>query len=427
MKVTVKTLGCKVNQSESASIEGVLRINNYEVVNHSANPHIIIINTCSVTAKSDNQSRQLIRKAVKSGARVIVTGCYAQLNSDEISSMDGVDLIIGNSGKINILEYLKKIEKINGKPYTDVKPPTDLLKSQFYYSNRSRAFLKIQDGCNNSCSYCTVPLARGKSRSLSQEEVVDTTRKLVCDGYREVVLTGIHIGTYGFNLTPPSSLPDIVKRLVYGFPQLRIRLSSVEPQEVGTEILSLIGDGFICPHLHIPMQSGSNKILKAMNRGYTAEAYEQVINKIVTSYPEISIGTDLIVGFPGESDKDFNDTVNLVNILPLSYIHVFPYSRRPNTEASQMIDQVDDRVKKERIKYIIAISNMKKNIYRSRNIGRVLDVIVEQKASNNGYYKGISDNYLRVFLLSKAKLGRERLKARVISLTEDGIIAEPLD
>lgn len=427
MKVTIQTLGCKVNQSESAFIEGVLKSNNYEVVNNSDNPDIFIINTCTVTAKSDYQSRQLIRKAVKSGARVIATGCYTQLRVDEVKTIEGIDLVISNSDKRDILYYLDKLKKINREPLTEEPSPFTSLTSQHYHSNRSRAFLKIQDGCNFSCSYCTVPLARGKSRSLSQSEVIKTAKKLVYDGYKEVVLTGIHIGAYGIDLDPKCSLLDIVKRLVDNIPGIRIRLSSLEPQEIGNELIRLIKDGSVCPHLHIPIQSGSNKILRAMNRGYTTEFIEQVINNIITGYPNMSIGTDLIVGFPGENDKDFNDTVNTINKLPLSYLHVFPYSRRPNTTASLFPDQVNSRVKKDRINSVIAINEMKKKSYMTRNIGQILDVIVEQKDTNDLYYRAISDNYLRIFVMSRVLVAGERLKVRVTSLTEMGLIGEVLN
>ncbi|MBI5664748.1 MAG: tRNA (N(6)-L-threonylcarbamoyladenosine(37)-C(2))-methylthiotransferase MtaB [Nitrospirae bacterium] len=427
MKVAIQTLGCKVNQTESASIEGILISNNYEVVNYTDNPDIIVINTCTVTAKSDYQSRQLIRKAVRSGARVIATGCYAQLKADEVSSIEGIDIIIGNSGKTDILNYLAKLKNKDGKPVTDVGPPDASLTNQFYHSNRSRAFLKIQDGCNFSCSYCTVPLARGKSRSLARKDVINSARRLVNDGYKEVVLTGIHIGGYGLDFTPQSSLADIVKRLVDNFPQLRIRLSSIEPLEIGHEIISLIVDGSICPHLHIPIQSGSNNILRSMNRRYDTKLIEQVINNIITHYPNVALGTDIIVGFPGESDKDFNDTVNLINKLPLTYLHVFPYSMRPNTEASQLNNQVNSRVKKSRIKLINEINKMKKKTYMARNIGRNLDVIVEDKDLTSRYYRAISDNYLRVILMSDAVAAGDRLKVRVTSLTENGMIAEPLN
>lgn len=427
MKVAIQTLGCKVNQSESASITGILKSNNYEVVNHADNPDVIIINTCTVTAKSDYQSRQLIRKAVRSGARVIATGCYTQLKADEVSTIEGIDIIIGNSGKRDILNYIRKLKVKKDKPLMDVVSPTASLTTQHYHSNRSRAFLKIQDGCNFACSYCTIPLARGKSRSLGQGDVINAAKKLVYDGYNEVVLTGIHIGAYGLDFRPQGSLFDIVKRLVDNFPQLRIRLSSIEPREVNEDIIALIKDGSICPHLHIPLQSGSNDILRAMNRGYTTEFFEHVINSLITCYPGISIGTDLIVGFPGESDKDFNATVNLLHKLPLTNIHVFPYSRRSNTKASLFSDQIKNKVKKDRINAIIAISEMKKKTYMTENIGRILDVIVEQQDLSNAYYRAISDNYLKVFLASGAFAAGERLKVRVTSLTEIGLIAEPLN
>jgi len=427
LRVAIRTLGCKVNQSESASMEGILKYNNYDIVNYADKPDIIIINTCTVTAKSDYQSRQYIRKAVRSGARVIATGCYAQLKADEISSIEGINIIIGNSGKVEILDYLKKLEKENDKPFKDVGPPTTSLINQNYHSNRARAFLKIQDGCNFSCTYCTIPLARGNSRSLSQEEVMNAAKKIVSDGYKEVILTGIHIGAYGLDLAPKSTLVDLVKRMVDSFPHLRIRLSSIEPQEVGHDLISLIKDGSICPHLHIPLQSGSNRILRAMNRGYTIEFFEQVINNIITCCPDISVGTDLIVGFPDESDKDFNDTVNLINKLPLTYLHAFPYSKRPNTAASLLNNQISSRVKKDRIKTIITINEMKKMSYMIRNIGRILDVIVEQNDAMDRYYRAITDNYLRVYVMSKAIITGRRLKVRVTSLTGTELIAEPLN
>jgi threonylcarbamoyladenosine tRNA methylthiotransferase MtaB len=427
LKVAIQTLGCKVNQSESASIEGILRSNNYEIVNYADNPDIIIINTCTVTAKSDHQSRQLIRKAVRSGARVIAAGCYTQLKADEVSKIGGIDIIIGNSGKVDILNYLNKLNKINGKPFTDVGSPTASLTAQPYHSSRSRAFLKIQDGCNFSCSYCTVPLARGKSRSLTPSDVITAASRLASDGYKEVVLTGIHIGTYGLDLTPKGSLIEILKRLVDNLPQLRIRLGSIEPHEFRDEFIKLIADGAVCPHLHIPVQSGSDKILKAMNRGYATDFFKQVINNIITSYPDISIGTDLIVGFPGESDKDFNDTVKFINMMPLSYLHVFPYAKRPNTKASLFSDQVSDKIKKERVNSIIEIGKIKKKTYMMKNIGSILDVIVENRSKTNGFYTAISDNYLRLFIKSNTIGSGKRLKVRVTSLTETGLIAEPLE
>jgi threonylcarbamoyladenosine tRNA methylthiotransferase MtaB len=426
MKIAIQTLGCKVNQSESASIEGALLSNNYEIVSLKDNPDVCIINTCTVTGKSDIQSRQVIRRAIKSGAKVIATGCYAQLRSDEISKLEGLDLIIGNSGKGDIVQYIQDMGNDKGKPKNDVASPTVSLKMQPYFSSRSRAFLKLQDGCNFSCSYCTVPRARGRSRSLEEEAVLKSVEELNRDGYKEIVLTGIHIGSYGLDLKPGSSLLRIVEKITESYPQVRIRLSSLEPREFDKKFLDLMKERNVCPHLHIPLQSGSDRVLKAMNRGYGADFFKQLIHNIITSYPDISIGTDIITGFPGESDKDFNETVKLINELPLSYLHVFPYSKRPDTKASLLSDHVSATIKKERVNTLIDLGKAKKKTYISRHIGHMLDVIVEKKSPIKGYYKAISNNYLRLFVNTDNAIAGERMKVRVISLTDEELIAEPL-
>ena len=432
LKVSIQTLGCKVNQSESAFMEGLLRNNNYEVVKQSENPDICIINTCTVTAKSDYQSRQLIRKSIRSGARVIATGCYAQLRPRELSEIEGLTTIIGNSGKEKIVSVLRAISNTNGqKNYVDkcavaVSSPELPLLTQPYHSTRSRAFLKIQDGCNFSCAYCAIPLARGKSRSLNKDVLLKTVDKLVSDGYREVVVTGIHIGAYGRDRSPRITLLELLENIAADYPGIRIRLSSIEPQEFNTGFLDLIERGSLCPHLHIPLQSGSNTILRKMNRGYTTEFYEQLINTIITGNPDISIGTDLIVGFPGESDNDFNDTVKLIKRSPLSYIHVFPYSRRPDTRASLFAGQVSEKIKKERVNTVIEISNNHKLSYMKRALGKTLNVIVEDNKSINGYFRAISENYLKVFVRTSEIHAKKIIKVKVISLTDDGLVAEPL-
>ncbi len=427
MKVAIQTLGCKVNQSESASIEGILRNNNFEIVEHTDRPDVCIINTCTVTAKSDYQSRQLIRKATRTGARVIATGCYAQLRADEMSTIEGLNLIIGNSEKNNIINYIHKLKMSNGGPSTEVYPPENSLRAQPYYSDRSRAFLKIQDGCNFSCSYCTVPMARGRGRSLSGDDIMKSVEKLCLDGYQEIVLTGIHIGSYGIELNPKSSLLKAVRRISEFYPQIRIRLSSIEPQEFDNELLLLMKSGNVCPHLHIPLQSGSDKILKAMSRGYTADFFEHLINNLITGYPEMSIGTDVIAGFPGETDKNFNDTVKFIETLPLSYLHVFPYSGRPNTKASALKDQVSVKVKKNRVQKLIELGKTKKNNYMKKNLGRILDVIVEKGNVTDDYYNALSDNYLRIFVKSRNLHPGQRLRVKVSSLTDKGLIAKPPD
>lgn len=425
MKISIQTLGCKVNQSESASIEGILRNNDHEIVSPSDDPDICIINTCTVTAKSDYQSRQLVRRAVKSGAKVIATGCYAQLRPDELLKIPGLSLVAGNSVKDSITDHIAGLSD-KGKPETSVEAPSSPLKKTPYYSKRSRAFLKVQDGCNFSCSYCTVPMARGRSRSLKEKDVMSAVKDLVSDGYKEIVITGIHAGFYGLDLTPKSSLHKIVKKLASLHPETRFRLSSIEPREFNEDFMSLLDEKNLCRHLHIPLQSGSDKILKKMNRGYVSTFYEQLINRIITAYPDISIGTDIIAGHPGETEKDFNDTVKFLQKLPLSYMHVFPYSKRPGTASALMNDHVNDVTRKERVKKLLEISSKKKNAYMARHSGHVLNVIVENKTATGGLYKTISDNYLRVLVRSDCLKPGQMTSVRVISLTEKGLIAQPL-
>ncbi|MCK5503544.1 MAG: MiaB/RimO family radical SAM methylthiotransferase, partial [Thermodesulfovibrionia bacterium] len=314
----------------------------------------------------------------------------------------------------------------NNRPSVIVNPPTARLKSAPYYSDRSRAFLKIQDGCNFSCSYCTVPLARGKSRSLAIHDVLASVDRLCSDGYKEIVLTGIHTGSYGTDLKPKSSLFETVKLIAESYPQIRIRLSSIEPREFNEELLLLLKYDNICPHLHIPLQSGSDKILKAMNRGYTTEFYKQLINNIITNYPGVSIGTDVIAGFPGEDERDFDDTVKFIKQLPISYIHVFPYSKRPDTKASLLNDQISEENKKIRVKKLLEIGKNMINHFNSLRLGNILDVIIEDKTKSIGFYNAISDNYIRVLVQSNSLKAGQRLNVKVISLTDRVLIAQPI-
>ncbi len=426
MKIAIQTLGCKVNQSESSSMEGILRDNDYEIVRHDDNPDICIVNTCTVTAKSDYQSRQLIRKAIRSGAKVVATGCYAQLRSEDLRKIEGLNSIIGNSGKHTILSHVQNISTQERASSIEVHEPSDPLSYKPYASSRSRAFLKIQDGCNFSCSYCTVPMARGKSRSLDTASVLRSVNNLVSSGYKEIVLTGIHIGAYGTDLKPESSLLEIVKSIIDSCTDVRIRLSSIEPREFKPEFLEYMKKGRVCRHLHIPLQSGCDNILKKMNRGYSSEYYKQVIHSIVTDYPEISLGTDIIVGFPGETDNDFDSTVRFIKSLPLSYLHAFPYSARPNTRATGLNEHVSKATKKIRVKKLLNLSRKLKYEYNTRYIKTILNVIIEGKSSKSRYYNALSDNYLKILVNSESLEPGQCIPVRVISLTDKGLVAEPL-
>ncbi|MBC8414494.1 MAG: tRNA (N(6)-L-threonylcarbamoyladenosine(37)-C(2))-methylthiotransferase MtaB [Nitrospira sp.] len=425
-KVNIKTLGCKVNQSESASLEAILKDNNYEIVDNESEADICVVNTCTVTAKSDYQSRQFIRRSARAGAKVIATGCYAQTRPEELSVLEGIELVVGNSEKDSLLSHINNLARDVTVASSDGEIEKGKLSQKPYHSGRSRAFLKLQDGCDFSCSYCTVPKARGSSRSLPAVEVMDAFENLQRDGYREVVITGIHIGSYGKDLIPEVSLIDIVKEAALRFPDIRIRLSSIEPQEFDDEFLSLIQQGRVCPHLHIPLQSGSDRILRLMNRGYNTYEYKQLINKIITVCPDISIGTDLITGFPGESEQDFTDTVNYLRQIPFTYFHVFPYSKRPDTAAENMDGQISGTLKKERVKKLRHISDEFKKIYILKQLGRQLNVIVEYNNDNNMYNNALSENYLKISLKSKGLKPGKLVPVMIKSITDTMIIGEPL-
>lgn len=410
-------------------MQGALKERGYEIVSEIDNPDVCIVNTCTVTAKSDYQSRQMIRRAIKSGAKVIATGCYAQLRSEELSNIKGINLILGNSHKDKLPEYLDNPKFISGpnntSPIEFIENPIAPLVVQPYFSNRTRAFLKIQDGCNFSCSYCTVPMARGKSRSLNFHDLLKAADKFSSDGYKEIVLTGIHVGSYGLDLNPQSDLLEIVKKIVKTYPDIRLRLSSIEPREFDPELLSFINEGSVCTHLHIPLQSGSDKILKAMNRGYNISYYRKLIDEIVSTCPNISIGTDIISGFPGEDDREFENTTKLLEALPFSYIHVFPYSRRPDTKALLLPEHVNKTTKRERVKIISHISKNKKNNYISKQLGKRLDVIIEKKDIISDFYKAISDNYLRPLVKANNLFLGQRLKIKAISCQNGELLGTP--
>jgi len=383
MKVSVLTLGCRVNQSESDIIEGNLKKFGWSIVGLSEYPDYCIVNTCTETAKSDYQSRQLIRRAVRSGAKVIVTGCYSQLRPDEIRKIGGVVDIVENNKKLNIIKMLSN----NNESIT------------FSYSNKSRPYLKVQDGCNLTCTYCTVPMARGRSRSLEISESLKRAKEIEANGYKEIVLTGINLGSYGHDLIPKVKLSDLLKILLKETKISRIRLSSIEIKEVDNEIFELLQEQRICKHLHLPLQSGDDTILRLMNRMYTSKEYVTTIENIINRVPDIAIGTDVILGFPGEGDKEFLNTKRLLDSLPIAYMHIFPFSSRPNTLASKMSMQNAPSVKRARFNELNALNMKKKNAYILSQINKTLDIIIEGQCTDNTSL-GTSSNYLKVKMTS---------------------------
>jgi threonylcarbamoyladenosine tRNA methylthiotransferase MtaB len=404
IKVGLTTLGCKVNQCESALLAEDLQQKDYALVPFNSVADIYIINTCSVTAFSDFQARQLIRRAHRTNAqaKIIVTGCYAQIAATDIKELEGVSIVVGNDQKNTIPEILQSgAANTNGIFVQDIfnqKQFCGIPPSRFI--GRTRAFLKIQDGCNSFCSYCIVPYARGNSRSMPQKEMLDAVANLSEHGYREIVLTGIHLGTYGHDLNPQTNLTDLLHKITGQTKNIRIRLSSIEPREISDDLLHLFNKkDIICPHLHIPLQSGSDKILQLMKRDYGAAFYRKLVEKIVLTVDDIAIGVDVMVGFPSEEEDDFNSTLNLLQEIPVAYLHVFPYSERPQTSARNIHPKVTEAVKKQRAAIIRDLGIKKREEFTRRFLDKQLHVLVENnKDKKTGLMKGFSQNYLPVLI-----------------------------
>jgi len=404
LKVALSTLGCKVNQYESAGILEALDKTIFSTVPFNAKADLYIINTCTVTKKTDYQSRQLIRRTIKNNpeALIIVTGCYAQVASDDIARIPGVTLIAGTAEKKNIPALIRDIAKDNPQVLVGdighAREFSGLFPERF--PGHTRAFLKIQDGCNSYCSYCIVPFTRGRSRSLPEKEVTSRLEILAREHYKEIVLTGIHLGMYGRDLLPPSNLFNIMAMVETKGVVKRLRLSSIEITEISDDIISLMANSrTLCHHLHIPLQSGDDKILFAMKRHYTSDFFKNRLYKIHETIPDIAIGLDVMTGFPGEDEESFRKTLKFIEELPVAYLHVFPYSERPGTAASSFPDKVEEDRKKERARILREIGGNKRGAFADRFRGKQLSVLVEdEKDRVTGLMKGYSGNYIPVLI-----------------------------
>lgn len=378
MKVAIYSLGCKVNIYESEFVISLLKKNNYEIVNFNEKADIYIINTCSVTNESDRKSRKAISLAKKNNkdAIIVVMGCYSQVKADEID--DDVDIIIGNKYKSKIIELIEEciLKKEKIKQIENLRNTSFENMEITKFDNHTRAFVKIQDGCNAFCSYCIIPYTRGGIRSKKEEDVIKEITNLVNNGYKEIILTGIHTGKYGIDIN--SSLEILLNKLVKIKGIYRIRLSSIEINEITDGIIDLIKNNKVmAKHLHIPLQSGSNTILKLMNRKYDLDYFLSKIEDIKKQIKDISITTDLIVGFPNEDDLCFEETLNTLNKIKFMHIHTFPYSKRECTKASVMPNQVDGNIKKKRVRKVLEISNKYESEFYQSNIGKTMDGVAE--------------------------------------------------
>ena len=426
MKIFFVTLGCKVNQYESEAMRKIFEAAGYTVAEEISAADVVVVNTCTVTAVSSQKSRQMIRRAanVNRNCILVVVGCYAQSEPQVVSAIDGVDVIIGTKDHTRIVELVEAAFANRGEKIFRVGNVDDIrdFEELPHTPHRTRAFLKIEDGCDNRCAYCIIPNVRGRVRSRSLESIRAECVELKAAGYKEIVLTGIHIGAYGRDLRGVS-LVDAVQTVLDAADPLRLRLGSIESAELTDELIDLLKrDSRLCNHVHLPLQSGSDEILRAMRRPYTTKNFSELTARLIAEVPEISIGTDLIVGFPGETDELFAETLNFIRRQPFSKIHVFPFSARRGTLAATLPNQIAPQVKKSRAVSAVELSRAKSENFSSRLIGRTVEIIAE--TSTGGIVDGLTKNYVRVYVPDVGIRLGEVVRVKIERLHADGVFGK---
>ena len=429
-RIALHTLGCKLNYAETAVIGKQFIAHDYIVVGIDDQADVVVINSCSVTLHADRECRQLVRRAIRHSpdAFVAVVGCYAQLQSDQIAGIFGVDLVIGTQDKASLFDIINMKKKkqpaeirVSCIDDNDFRPA-----SSAGFEDRTRAFLKVQDGCDYRCTYCTIPQARGKSRSATIGEILRQARDAVGLGYKELVLTGVNVGDYGKN--NGTNLLALLKQLVTVDSLKRIRISSIEPNLLTDELLDFwFAHDILCHHWHIPLQSGSDTILQKMQRRYISRIYAERIERIKSNIPTAGIGSDVIVGFPGESDVLFNETYNFLNDLPISYFHIFNYSERPNTPAASFGKRVNPQIKAERSKILRQLGIQKKHKFYETFLRKTVPVLFES-AHPDGTLSGLTEEYVRVDVKSNTNLTNTIVNVTIKEAFSEkciGTIAEP--
>ena len=421
-KVALHTLGCKLNFSETSTIGGDFLSRGFEIVEFKESADIYVFNTCTVTETAEKECRQLVRRALRQNpeAYVIVTGCYAQLRPDEIASIDGVDAVLGSKEKFTLFSLIDSFEK-KEVSCIYVSPTNELNDFGPAHStdadSRTRAYFKVQDGCDYNCSFCTIPLARGGSRSMELEKLVTDFRSLIQHGYKEIILTGVNVGDYGKSAN--NSFHDLLLRLVQVEGEFRLRVSSIEPNLLTDEIIELTASNEkMSKHFHIPLQSGSPEILKRMQRRYKVEDYRKLIDKLNSRIPGVGIGVDVIVGFPGETEEEFLQTYNFLRELEISYLHVFTYSERPDTKSMTMQNQINLAERRKRNKMLRILSVKKRHNFYEKMLGSEVEVLFESGV-NGGFIKGFSSNYIRVVHPFEEKLINKLCRVQLIGIKDE--------
>ena len=430
MRVALATLGCKVNQYDTASIETRLRGEGCTVVAFEPGADVYIVNTCTVTERADAESRQLARRARRfnPAARVILTGCFAQINPQG-AAVPEVDHIVGLNRLPDLVravrgELAARRERILVSDLRTTRNVKTLGAECF--SGQTRAFLKIQEGCDLFCTFCIVPFARGRSRSVPPRQVFEQLRMLAQRGFQEVVFTGVHLGGYGLDLEPQMELTDLLEMVVERSPVPRIRLSSIDPPEVTARLVDLLRDsGVLCPHLHIPIQAGHDDVLRRMRRKYTIGFVHELCGLIRERLPDAAIGTDIIAGFPGETEAQFDEGVQILAALPLTYFHVFPYSRRTGTTAAKLNRHLVPGIIKERARRLRTLGQRKRVEFARRFVGRKARVLVEHTPAQNGsWLTGYTRNYQRAEFLGPRELGNREVNVRIVGCRGEKLLGQ---
>ncbi|MDR3259796.1 MAG: tRNA (N(6)-L-threonylcarbamoyladenosine(37)-C(2))-methylthiotransferase MtaB [Fusobacteriaceae bacterium] len=426
-KVALYTLGCKVNQYETESIKNQMIRSGFEIVDFEEKADYYIVNTCTVTNIADRKSRNMLRRAKRANKDgiVIVTGCYAQTNSEDLSKMDEIDYIIGNTDKKNIINFIQDIEET--ELFSESKNNKNKIKlnNVFLYKDYDeygiadfremcRVYIKIQDGCNNFCSYCKIPFARGKSRSRNKENILEEVKKIGEEGFKEIIIIGINLGTYGEDITGKEEFNNIMREILDKKCIERVRVGSFYPDKITDEFAELFSDKNLMPHLHISLQSCDDKILKKMKRKYDSSLIEEKLVKLREKVPLMEFTGDIIVGFPGETDEMFQNTYNLIEKIGFSGLHIFPYSDRENTEAANFIEKVPGKIKRERVTLLEQLRDKMGYQIRKKYIGTELNVLIDEEDSE--YYYGYSENYLRVKLKKTNKISQTKILNKIKKL-----------
>lgn len=427
-KVAFITLGCKVNQYETNGMIQNFLQKGYEIVEHTKEADIYVVNTCTVTNIADRKSRQMLRRVKEQNPQAVVVacGCYVQVAKDEIQAIEEIDLVIGNSEKNEMVEmvekYLEKNERL--KKVTDIMQQKDYVElGEITYTEKTRAVIKVQDGCDRFCSYCIIPYARGRVRSRKPEKVIHEIEKIAQKGIQEVVITGIHIASYGKDFKEEYGLIDLLEEINQVEGIQRIRLGSIEPLLITEKFIErLVKLEKICHHFHLSLQSGCDETLKRMNRRYSTQEFKEIVERLRKAYADVILTTDIIVGFPGESQEEFEETYEFLKEIQFYKMHIFKYSPRKGTKAAQMKEQIDGKLKEERSQKLIVLSDQNEKEYNEKYLGKEVEVLCEEK--KDGFYQGHTKNYIRVKIKAKEELENKIVKVQVMKVEKDHILAE---